>query len=307
MGRLKFNWQKLGLLFKPEKDSGWMVSHTGSTAVLHSRGDKFDFYITGRDSKNRSSIGKAVLNLSNIPKVTSFEKKPILSRGKLGTFDENGVSYPSLVRLKDKIYLYYTGWLPTKITPFQNQLGLAIIKNNEIKRYSRAPILDRNHDDYISIGSAFIMKEGKNWKMWYTSFLEWEKSQKNILKHKYLIKYATSNDGLHWIRKNHIAIDFQNPLEHAICRPSVIKLNNIYHMFFCSKGNNYKLRYAFSDDGVNWTRDDNSIVLKLSNNGWDSKEMCYPHVFRHKNYLYLLYAGNNYGNSGVGLAKMKIE
>ena len=80
MKRLRFRWEKLGLLFKPKKETSWMVSHTGSTAVLHSKGDIFNFYITGRDSKNQSSIGKAVLNLGNIPKVTSFEKNQFYQR-----------------------------------------------------------------------------------------------------------------------------------------------------------------------------------------------------------------------------------
>ena len=304
---MNFKWKKLGLLLEPRNDIPWMISHTGSSYVLHKKDNLFNIYLTGRDAKNRSSIGSALFELSSQPKIIEIKKEPILSRGEFGTFDENGVSYPSLVKLKGLIYLYYTGWVPTRIVPFQNQLGLAIINNNKVERFSKAPILERNSDDYISIGGAFVLKEGENWKMWYTSFLKWEKLKNNKFKHRYLIKYATSKNGIHWLRKNKIAINFINSQEYAICRPSVIKINNSYHMFYCIKGEKYKLGYASSFDGSKWTREDSKVGISLSENGWDSEEMCYPHIFKHKNKIYLIYAGNNYGDSGIGIAEMEIK
>ena len=39
---------------------------------------------------------------------------------------------------------------------------------------------------------------------------------------------------------------------------------------------------------------------------FDSQERCYPFWFLYKNYIYLLYSGNDYGNSGIGIARTKI-
>ena len=36
--------------------------------------------------------------------------------------------------------------------------------------------------------------------------------------------------------------------------------------------------------------------------GWDSTMICYAHQFRHDGKLYALYNGNNYGETGIGLA-----
>tara|TARA_Y100001970_G_C14088938_1_gene778911 strand:- start:106 stop:1017 length:912 start_codon:yes stop_codon:yes gene_type:complete len=303
---MKFNWKKFGLLLKPNKNYDWMVSHTGSSYPIHKSGDIFDLYVTGRDSKNRSSIGKATLDLSQKPKILSIEKKPIIKKGVLGAFDENGVSYPDIVKTKNETYLYYTGWSPGKITPFQNQLGLAFINNGFAKRLSNAPIMDRNKNDYISVGGSCVMNVNNTWKMWYTSFLKWEKVPAKKPKHYYLIKYAYSKDGINWIRENQIAINFKNSNEYAICRPSVIFQDEIFHMVFCSKGENYKLGYATSLDGVSWQRSDSKLSIDLSKKGWDSKEMCYPSIFKHKEFFYLIYAGNDYGNAGIGIARSKI-
>ncbi len=301
-----FNWEKFGLLLKPDKKIRWMVSHSGSSFPLKMNNDVFDLFVTGRDNKNRSSIGIAKLDLTDKPKILSIKKEPILSKGILGAFDENGVSYPCLVKKGDKIYMYYTGWSPGALVPFQNQLGLAIIQNNNIKRISNAPILNRNDHDYSSIGGVCVLKEKKEWKMWYTSFLRWEKLSKKTFKHYYHIKFATSHNGINWERNNDIAIDFKNQSEYAISKPSVIFKEGVYHMVFCARGDKYKLGYANSRDGIIWNRSDSKININLSESGWDSEEMCYPSIFKHKNYLYLIYAGNDYGNAGIGIARSRI-
>ena len=47
---------------------------------------------------------------------------------------------------------------------------------------------------------------------------------------------------------------------------------------------------------------DETIGMDVSNNGWDSEMVCYPFVFDHKDITYMLYNGNSYGKTGMGLA-----
>jgi len=35
--------------------------------------------------------------------------------------------------------------------------------------------------------------------------------------------------------------------------------------------------------------------------------ICYAYVFKHNGYLYMLYNGNGYGASGLGLARLNIQ
>jgi hypothetical protein len=278
-----------------------MTTCTGpSFAIKTSTPGVFDCYITGRDDLNRSRIGRAILDLRKIPRIHSIEEEPVLSLGAPGTFDENGTSYPCIVGN----YLFYVGWMPTVLTPFQNHIGLAQrTDSGKFKRVSLAPILERTNDDPISSGSMSVRVEGNQWKMWYTSFLPWREISGKP-RHSYVIKYAESNNGVSWQRKNQTCISAVHSKELDICRPSIVTCSSKYHMWFCSKGMNYKIGYAVSDNGIAWERQSDQINFTISKSKFDSREMSYPHVFPSGDFLYMLYCGNNYGRQGLGLARL---
>jgi len=299
-------WEKLGRILAPDPSIDWMSTFTGAAfASPVNDSSVFDVYVTGRDRSNRSRIGRVRMSLEKLPKVLEVSPEPVLSLGPLGAFDENGVSYPCLLRHQGRLFLYYTGWMPTVLTPFQNHLGLAIQQDDgRFIRVSRAPILERTNEDYLSIGSVCVLVDAGIWKMWYTGFFDW--GQPPLPQHRYRIKYATSEDGVHWNRENRVCIDLEREGEHSICRPTVYKYGDLYHMWYCYRGKYYRIGYAFSDDGISWTRSDENVALVLSEEGWDSQTQCYPNVFRHGNDLYMLYCGNNYGQEGLGLARFKL-
>ncbi len=300
-------WRKLGRIVSPDPRIPWLYSHAGPSAVLPTGEDGvFEIYITGRDRHNRSLIGRGKLRLEPEPSVTDLEAEPVLGLGERGAFDENGVSYPCLVSRGARRYLYYVGWVPTILTPFQNHLGLAIADGEgPFVRYSRAPILERTDREPFCTGSAYAIAEGHRWSLWYTSFLRWG-SEPRDPKHTYVIKYAESDDGIHWRRFDRIAIPVYGEAEHATTRPSVLRLGGRYHMWYSYRGDRYRLGYAVSKEGSDWIRSDDRAGLPPSADGWDSQEIGYPHVFRHRERLYLLYCGNDFGRAGLGIAVSEI-
>ena len=68
----------------------------------------------------------------------------------------------------------------------------------------------------------------------------------------------------------------------------------------------YRIGYGVSKDGQSFKRLDKNILCSLdpSNNpnDFDSKAVCYPYVFNHKNNIYMLYNGNDFGRTGFGAA-----
>ena len=78
-------------------------------------------------------------------------------------------------------------------------------------------------------------------------------------------------------------------------------------MFFCSstKTKGYRLAYAESTNGINWTRDDNKLNLDVSSTGWDSQMMGYPGYIKTIHGTYLFYNGNDYGKEGFGVAVLE--
>ena len=280
-----------------------MATFTGpSFAVADAADGIVAVYVTGRDRENRSRIGVATLRLSDAT-VVAVGDEPVFDIGVRGAFDENGVSYPWIVASSERRLMYYVGWMPTVLTPFQNHLGLAIQEHDQPwRRFSRAPILERTDEEFLSIGSAAVLREPVRWRMYYTCFRAWAESECQP-KHVYVIKYAESTDGLHWNRENKTCIDIEGEGEYSIGRPSVLFDNGLYHMWYSYRGRAYRIGYAWSEDGVGWTRRDDLAGIDVSNEGWDSESVCYSHVFRFDDELYMLYCGNHYGRDGLGLAR----
>jgi predicted GH43/DUF377 family glycosyl hydrolase len=299
------SWRSHGRVLAPDPKTPWLASCAGSAGTLSEwDGDEGYVYVSGRDEKNRSLIGRIVISVRDTPKVVHVDPEPVFRFGSLGAFDENGVSYPSLVQHEGELRLYYAGWMPSVLTPFQNHIGLAIARNGgSFERVSRAPILPRSDADHLWLGSMYVTARAGGFHMWYTACLEWTPTDGDPL-HKYLIKYAYSEDGVTWQRDDEVAIDFASKDEFAIARPSLIHADGRYHMWFCSRGEEYRLGYAVSADGREWERRDDALGFTASGDPWDAKAQCYPCVFRANGRLFMLYNGNGYGRDGLGISEL---
>ena len=78
-------------------------------------------------------------------------------------------------------------------------------------------------------------------------------------------------------------------------------------MWYCYRGRDfaYRIGYAESEDAIRWCRRDVEAGISASQGGWDSEMICYPYIFDHKGERYMLYNGNGYGASGIGLAVLE--
>ena len=299
-------WTKLGLLFCPENNYDWMISHAANP-VAESLGDGlFRVYFSSRDKYNRSSIGSIEFDIRSPNQILMIADRPLVMPGEAGLFDDSGASIGSLVLFSGKRYLYYTGWNLTVTVPWRNSIGLAISDVDDVvfKKYSRAPIIDRNEIDPFSVSYPWVRREGTVWKMWYGSNLRWGSCHSDM---DHVIKYAESPDGIHWDRQGLIAIPLKYPGEWGISKPSVVKEYEIYKMWYSYRGTTYRIGYAESPDGIHWERKDEQVGIDVSESGWDSAMIEYPFVFDHDGKRYMLYNGNGYGKTGMGLAVLDEE
>lgn len=279
-----------------------MLSHAANTVVDHLGGDEFRAYFSCRDKDNRSHIAYVDFDLTT-QKVLRIADKPILAPGRVGTFDDSGVSLSCLRNIGGRKFLYYLGWNLGVTVPWRNSIGLAIFneQTNAFERVSEAPILDRSHVDPFSISYPFVLQEGGLFRMWYGSNLDWGPDQKQMA---HIIKYAESPDGIHWTPTGRICLNFESPDEYAMSRPYVIKENGKYRMWYSFRGQSYRIGYAESKDGLEWTRKDAQVGITVSPSGWDSEMVEYPFLFEHQGHRYMTYNGNAYGKTGFGLARL---
>lgn len=300
-------WIKRGLLLGPNPKIEWLAGGSGPCCALANLDDPsiIDLYISGRDLQNRSRLGLARFSLESESIVEMYET-PVLTLGTRGSFDENGTSYPSVVRDGNRLLMYYTGWIKGIHVPWYNDLGLASsLDGLTFERTSRSPVMPRNNLDYIGIGSSCVLRDGDKWHMWYTRFDRWGTGI-NDHPHYYNIKHASSPDGLYWTPDPEICIDFRDENEYAISKPCVLKVEGRFVMWYSHRGTSYRAGLAVSNDGLHWIRKDERVGIDVScvwGGEWDSEMLCYPHVFDAGKNFYMFYNGNKYGVEGLGFAR----
>lgn len=292
-------------MFEPSGQRSWLQTHAAVPIAELLSGAHVRIYFSARDALGRSHTGSFITDLSRPGSIEALDETPILSPGPLGGFDDSGTMATWLTRVGNQRYLYYIGWNRTVTVPFRNAIGLAVSRDGgPFERLYPGPILDRTHDEPYFTGSCCVLNSEGRWRMWYLSCTGWQTGP-NGPRHRYHIKYADSFDGIFWQRGQRVAIDFSSEDECAIARPSVIKDPLGFRMWYCHRGEAYRLGYAESAEGVHWTRRDALSGIEPSAFGWDSEMICYPHVFDHQGQRYLLYNGNGYGASGIGLAVLE--
>ncbi len=304
------SWKKLGMIFNLNDNSiDWLKSHAMLPTPLLLE-DRIRVYFTGRDINGHSRISFVDLKREDPTQIMYIHDKPLLEIGKPGTFDDSGTLGACVVRNGETIFLYYNGYNLRVTVPWSNAVGLAVSNDGGItfKKMFEGPILDRNHmEPYFAI-SPCIIREKEIWHMWYTSGTGWIFIN-DIPEPLYVIKYASSKDGIKWERNNITCINPLTP-EEANARAAVTFENGRYIMWFCYRGSedfrdgndSYKIGYAEAKNPTTWTRDDTKVGINMNSEGWDSKMQAYPSVINIDGKRYMFYNGNGFGASGFGCA-----
>jgi hypothetical protein len=296
------NWQPRGAVYRPDRAISWMSDGAGSFFAMPQGKETVRLFLTGRDAAVRSRIGIVELRWSDRPEVIGIPREPVFDVGEPGSFDMDGVSYPSLVESDGALLMYYVGWnrLAGDI-PFRNQIGLAISEDGgkSFRRATRAPLLPLTDEESIGSGSCCIERVTGGWRLYYTNFLRWERRPEGP-RHYYHIREAYSKDGIHWERPGKTVIDLVPPDEYALGAPDLDVRGAHRVMHFTARGHRYNL-FAAVETADGWTRLPGH--LKISHRDFDSDMQCYPKTMNFRGRTYLLYSGNGYGRSGIGYAE----
>jgi hypothetical protein len=305
-------WEKLGLLWAPNGEIDWAQSHAALPVVQPLADKRWWVYLSIRNAEGKSHIGRITVDVTDRPEVERFEPSPILGLGAAGAFDDSGVMPSWLVDYQGQLRLYYTGWNVPNTVSYRLAIGLAVSDDggNTYQRYSTGPIIDRSTKEPFFVCSPCVMHDGGLWRMWYPGCIKWVQI-KGRWEPSYHIKYAESFDGVNWNITGVSCLDMHE--DYAVARPCVYKRGATYCMLYPFRSltdyrtvpeQAYRLGYAESADGVHWERMDDQVGIERSTSGWDSEMIEYSWLQRHGDQTYLLYNGNGFGRSGVGVARL---
>jgi hypothetical protein len=299
-------WQKRGVLVSAPAPVSWASSHA-MVPFVERLGSAHRLYFSARDEHGRSATGIADLDPA-VPRVTRFHDRPVLGPGPLGAFDDSGAMGSCLIDHEGRKYLYYIGWSRGVSVPFYTFIGCATSEDggHTFTRVSDAPVVERGPHDPFFTTSPWVLVENGLWRMWYASGTGWQPREGGP-QHRYHIRYAESDDGITWRRAGRVCVDHEGDDEYAIARPCVVRDGERYRMWYSYRGDAYRIGYAVSADGLEWERKDADAGIDVSPEGWDSEMIEYPCVFEHESDWFLLYNGNGYGATGIGLAVLQSD
>ena len=304
-------WVKKGHIFCAAGQHEWMTHHA-SVPIADRIDDRvIRVYFGPRDRRGRTRPGFIEIEADNPANVLYVHDRPVIDLGKPGTFDDSGVMPSCIVNKGDRKYLYYTGWNQAVTVPYRLAVGVAVSLDGGVtfERLCEGPVFDRSAFEPYSCLSPFVLFEEGTWKLWYASTTRFV-DVNGKPEPQYHIRYTDSADGIDWRRPSVPCIGYSFDDE-ANGRPWVIKEGGRFRMWYCYRSvvnfrtdpsKSYRIGYAESPDGVQWTRLDHLVGIDCSEAGWDSMMIAYPCVYEHRGTKYMLYAGNGFGETGFGFA-----
>lgn len=304
-------WRTMGRVFDPDAHD-WAGTHAQvPTALIYD--DRVRVFYADRDAQGKSYTTYLDLDRGDLSHVIYFHKDPILPLGAPGTFDDDGVMPSFAIREGGRVLLYYSGWNRGVTVPYRNSVGIAVSDDDgdTWRRLYEGPVLERNPlEPYIAV-TPTILKEGDLWRTWYISGVRWTEVE-GRLEPVYVIKYGSSRDGVSWDRPNHLCIPQAHDRE-AFSHPSVIHDGDRYRMWYCFRDSAdyrdgkgaYRIGYAESPDGLDWTRMDDACGLDVGREPWASTMTCYPFVLSVDGRTVMFFNGNGFGRTGFGWAVLE--
>jgi len=315
-------WKKLGVIFDPNNvldRPSWMHNFAQAPNSLI-----FDDFIRVffccrplPDSRKQfvSYCAFVDLDRSDLHQVIRIAKKPVLSLGGTGTFDEFGTYPVSFAHDGHDVVAIYGGWSRCESVPFNISLGYARSADGGVtfQKHGLGPVLSHSINEPFVVTSPKIRKFGERWVLAYTAGRKWFYDESGVPEIIYKLRIAFSVDGINWTKLDRDLIEDSVGDDEAQACPDIIFENGRYHMFFCYRhgldfranpARSYRIGYATSSDLVSWVRDDSKMNFDVTPGSWDAEMVAYPNILQLDGRTYMFYGGNGNGRTGIGLAEL---
>lgn len=302
-------WKQLGIVYATQGTHSWSQSHVQAPTAMEING-RIRVYFGTRNADNRSLTSFIEVDRADPTRVLYVHDRPVMDFGLPGTHDEDGVIASHVIPVGNELWMYYGGVSRGGTVPYRMSIGLAVSQDGgaSFQRMFDGPVIDRTPSEPYMTMAPYVIREGGRWTVWYGSGIRWISINEKY-EPIYVIKTATSEDGITWDRSNHQCIQPLHELE-ANTRPSVLKTASGYEMWFSYRSSenyrdgsgSYRIGHALSVDGKNWVRQQDPEGLSPAGTGWNSHTMSYPSVIVVDGRKLMFHNGDGFGKSGLGCA-----
>lgn len=223
-----------------------------------------------------------------------YAGNPVLDIGTDSTdFDYDGVETPTVIfdegaPISERYKMWYAGRNSRCSFENDHKLGYAISPDGvHWTKYEGNPVFQAGPEDSwfnSFVSSPTVIKRADDYQMWFTA-PDLVLNDQPTDGHSN-IGFATSTDGVNWDLFDEpvlIAGSEDNWDSAACAEPSVVYYDNHYYMFYSALDTwdieNFQVGFAFSTDGVHWSKAIENPVLTIGEmEEWDAYWASHPAV-----------------------------
>jgi predicted GH43/DUF377 family glycosyl hydrolase len=222
---------------------------------------------------------------------------PLLQAGSAEAWDQAGVTAPSILPTDDGFEMWYVGLNVLG----EKGIGYATSPDGLTwHKYGDNPVLRPDTFDRTSFGFPTVLKDvPDDYKMWYSGGGN--------------VWLATSSDGLNWTKHSSTPAltpgspgawdDEQVYAPHVIAAPAASP--GRYEMWYVAESTTTSgshIGYAWSDDGLNWTKSPDNPVLSGATENWEGGNVALPAVIKEGTTYTMWYQGGASNEYAFGQA-----
>jgi hypothetical protein len=298
-------WQKLGRVFVPSGRSPMCTHAMLPTPMV--MGARIRVFFASCDETRRGRIFFLEVDASRPQRVLMIQRQPVLDLGAPGTFDVDGVNPCHLVRHGGELLLYYVGWRRgTPEVPYFLFTGLAVSRDggSSFSRVSTTPILEPAPGEQYFRTAPHVYRSRELWEMLYIGGDEFIGGPSGKRLPLYSLRRIRSRDGITWSgpgeellgpNRQRGEIGFGRPFLWHDARGQPAMLISV------RSENGYRLHEIKLASGEIATTP-KPLMLEGAAEAWDAEMTCFGAACLAGDKELLFYNGNNYGESGFGVA-----
>ncbi|MCP4545972.1 MAG: hypothetical protein GY835_05840 [bacterium] len=274
-------------VFGPGAAGEWDERNVYAPHVIFHENEYWLYYV-GKNLSNDVGIGLAI----STDGVQWERTGRVLDQGSLNDWDLN-MGDPFVLVWDSQFWMWYQGISNSN----EKLIGLATsIDGLNWTKYG--PVLNRSENGWDSswLGGPCVLTVNDHLEMWYDGG---DGSPPKL-------GLALSEDGINWSKYDDNPVMDGTLWDQGVGDSHILKIGPLYHMWY--QGNSpepstYQVGYAYSDDGIHWSKRDDNPVLPLGPTGaWDELHTSDPSVLYVNSELRMWYDGFDGSNWRIGFA-----
>ena len=126
---MAFYWEKLGRIYNPavHEKHHKLRTHSANPLPVHLQGNIYRIFYSGRDDKNRSSVGAVDIDIVS-REIIKDHFEPFFENGPTDSFYSDGVSIGNCYEVAGVKYMLFMGWITPAHEHWKGLIGSLTLK-----------------------------------------------------------------------------------------------------------------------------------------------------------------------------------